>query len=98
MTDDDEFWSNRFHWCALAAGFLAASEDRIGDSRHVQQLAYELYEGGAFRERAASKSLTCVSICVSDEPMLTKSESRNATEEESHNGACCHESGSIDGA
>jgi hypothetical protein len=44
-------WSNRFHWCALAAGFLAAGEGRLGDSRYVQGLAYELYEDGAFAER-----------------------------------------------
>jgi hypothetical protein len=42
---------NRFHWCALAAGFLAAGEGRIGDSRYVQRLAYELFEEGAFRDR-----------------------------------------------
>ena len=87
MTDDDEFWSNRFHWCALAAGFLAANEGRIGDSRYVRQLAYEMYEQGAFRERGASKSLTSQSLSISDEPMLTKSESKDATEKESHNGA-----------
>lgn len=32
MTDD--FWDNRFHWCALAAGFLAA-DGRLGDSHTV---------------------------------------------------------------
>lgn len=49
MTDD--FWSNRFHWCALAAGFLAAAEGRLGDSDCVKRLAYRTYESGAFRER-----------------------------------------------
>ena len=51
---DDPVWSNRFHWCALAAGFLAAAEGRIDDSRYVQKLAYELFEAGAFAEHAAS--------------------------------------------
>jgi hypothetical protein len=51
---DPVFWSNRFHWCALAAGFIADAEGRIDDSRYVQQLAYELFEDGAFREHAES--------------------------------------------
>jgi hypothetical protein len=51
MNPDDDFWSNRFHHCALAAGFLAASEGRLDDSRYVQQLAYSLYEQRAFRGR-----------------------------------------------
>ena len=48
---DDDFWRTRFHWCALAAGFLAASEGRLHDSRYVQRLANEFYESGAFRDR-----------------------------------------------
>ena len=44
---DEAFWSNRFHHCALAAGFLAASEGRLADSRYVQRLAYDLYESAA---------------------------------------------------
>jgi len=51
MTDEPDFWSNRFHFCALAAGFLAASEGRLHDSHYVQQLAYEFYESGAFADR-----------------------------------------------
>ena len=35
----------------LAAGFLASAEGRLGDSRYVQKLAYEMYEAGAFRDR-----------------------------------------------
>jgi hypothetical protein len=49
MTDD--FWSDRFHWCALAAGFIAASEGRLHDSEYVRRLAYQLYEEGAFAEQ-----------------------------------------------
>ena len=45
---NDDFWSNRFHWCALAAGFLAHSEGRLQDSDYVRSLAYEFYETGAF--------------------------------------------------
>lgn len=45
---DDEFWSNRFHACALAAGFIAAAEGRLDDSRYVRDLAYGMYEDGAF--------------------------------------------------
>jgi hypothetical protein len=52
---DDPVWSNRFNWCALAAGFIAASEGRIDDSRYVQKLAYEFYESGAFRDRTGSE-------------------------------------------
>jgi hypothetical protein len=47
---DDDFWSNRFHWCALAAGFQAARERKLDDSLSVRQIAYRLYESGAFRE------------------------------------------------
>jgi len=47
----DEFWSNRFHYCALAAGFIAASEGRLDDALYVRELAYALYEEGAFRDR-----------------------------------------------
>ena len=28
----DGFWSNKFHRRAAAAGFIAASEDRIGEA------------------------------------------------------------------
>jgi hypothetical protein len=49
---DDLFWSsNRFHWCALAAGFLAASEGRLDDSLYVRELAYHFFESGAFKGR-----------------------------------------------
>ena len=50
MTADD-FWSNRFHYCALAAGFIAASEGKLDDSLYVRELAYSFYEEGAFRDR-----------------------------------------------
>jgi hypothetical protein len=48
---DDEFWSNRFHCCALAAGFIAAIEGRLHDSYYVREMAYRMYEEGAFRDR-----------------------------------------------
>lgn len=48
---DDEFWTNRFHWCALAAGFLAAGEQRLHDSTYVRALAYDFYEDGGFADR-----------------------------------------------
>lgn len=51
----EPFWNNRFHWCALAAGFLAASEGRLDDSFYVKDLAYSFYEGGAFRDRVPAK-------------------------------------------
>ena len=50
----DEFWENRFHWCRLAAGFLAATEGRHDDSEYVKKLAYEYFEAGAFRDRVPS--------------------------------------------
>ncbi|HEV3005852.1 MAG TPA: hypothetical protein VGX78_15405 [Pirellulales bacterium] len=45
----DDFWSDRFHYCALAAGYIAASEGRLDDSEYVRRLAYELYERRPFR-------------------------------------------------
>lgn len=50
----DVFWENRFHWCALAAGFLAAAEGRLDDAGYVKKLAYEFFEAGAFRDRVPS--------------------------------------------
>ncbi len=47
---DDAFWENRFHACALAAGFIAAAEGRLDDSRHVRDLAYGMFEEGAFAD------------------------------------------------
>jgi hypothetical protein len=44
-------FNDRFHWCALAAGFIAASEDRLHDTLYVKELTYEFYEEGAFRDR-----------------------------------------------
>ncbi len=52
---NDDFWSNRFHWCALAAGFLAHSEGRLQDSKYVRSLAYEFYETGAFTDAAKKR-------------------------------------------
>ena len=53
MTDD--FWADRFHWCALAAGFIAVSEGRLSGSDYVRRLAYEFYEDGAFAEEAKAR-------------------------------------------
>jgi glycine/D-amino acid oxidase-like deaminating enzyme len=52
---NEPFWDNRFHWCALAAGFLAASEGRLDDSLYVKDLAHGFYESGAFRDRVPAK-------------------------------------------
>jgi putative addiction module component (TIGR02574 family) len=51
MTGDDSFWQDRWHWCALAAGFTAACEGRLDDSLYVRDLAYRMFEEGAFRDR-----------------------------------------------
>jgi hypothetical protein len=51
MTDD--FWQDRFHWCALAASFIAAAEGRLDDSQFLHVLAYEMYEDGAFKAGSA---------------------------------------------
>jgi len=51
MTAPDEFWSDRFHFCALAAGFIAAAEGKLADALYVRELAYAMYEEGAFRDR-----------------------------------------------
>jgi len=33
-----------FHWCALAAGSIAAEDGRLDDSEYVRQLTYAMYE------------------------------------------------------
>ena len=50
-----DFWSDRFHACALAAGFIAHGEGRLDDSEYVRQLAYSLYEEGTFREQSTKE-------------------------------------------
>ena len=47
----DDFWNDRFHSCALAAGFIAHSEGKLADSEYVKLLAYEMYEQGAFEAK-----------------------------------------------
>jgi hypothetical protein len=47
----DDFWKDRFHSCALAAGYIAQAEGRLADSDYVKQLAYELYEQGASKAK-----------------------------------------------
>jgi hypothetical protein len=49
MSDSDDFGSNRFHFCARAARFIAVAEGRLSDGTYVQCLRYDLYESGAFR-------------------------------------------------
>jgi hypothetical protein len=82
MTDDEEFWSKAFHSCALLAGFQAASEGRIGDSRYVQRLAYEMYERGDFRERATTRPLTSALESVNAGAFDNSIEPRDATQAE----------------
>lgn len=53
VPQSEEFWDNRFHWCALAAGFIAVIEGKLYDSYYVRDLAYKMYEEGAFRDRVA---------------------------------------------
>lgn len=65
---DDPVWGNRFHWCVLAAAFLASAEGRLGDSRYVQKLAYEMYETGAFRDRIVTRASEASS--TSDDPSI----------------------------
>lgn len=40
----DDFWSDDFHACALVAGAIAYSQDKLTDSEYVRRLAYDLYE------------------------------------------------------
>lgn len=51
MILDEEFWRDRFHLCSLYAARIAQSHDRLADSEYVRGLAYQMYEGGAFREK-----------------------------------------------
>ena len=79
LADDapEDFWSNAFHWCALAAGFIAASEDRLGDSLYVRDLAYRMFEEGAFRDRVEqASSETSASACPSLSPPSPSASSR----------------------
>lgn len=47
---EPDFWLDRFHLCSLYAAKLALSEGKLHDSEHVKRIAYELFEGGAFKE------------------------------------------------
>ena len=40
---------------AITAGFLAASEGRLHDSKYVKRLAYQWNEEGAFAEEAKAR-------------------------------------------
>lgn len=51
----DSIFTDRFHWCALAAGFFAAIEGRLEDSEYVRRLTYQWYEEGAFADRAPTR-------------------------------------------
>lgn len=48
-------FDNRFHWCALAAAFLANDEGRLNNSEYVRKLTYQWYEEGAFHKEAAEQ-------------------------------------------
>jgi hypothetical protein len=69
----DLVWSNRFHWCAVAAGFIAHAESRLAESSYVKELAYEIYESGAFRDRVTSATQV---IDATDPDMLLSSRSK----------------------
>jgi hypothetical protein len=69
MADTENFWSNRFHWCALAAGFLAGSEGRIDDPRYVQELAYHFFDTGAFKKQAKSAESPSSCLCQREAPL-----------------------------
>jgi len=82
MTQDDdaEFWADRFHHCALVAGFLAAGAGRLADSRYVQRPAYRLYEGGTHAPLASSL-LTGREDCATP-PRKSTEEKTHAPQEE----------------
>jgi hypothetical protein len=60
MTDD--IFTDRFHWCALAAGFLAAAESHLHDSEFVRRVAYRWYEEGAFKREAAERAAVVANL------------------------------------
>ena len=47
---------DRFHLCSLMAARIAHAEGKLADSEHVKRIAYELYEGGAFRDGKVSEA------------------------------------------
>jgi hypothetical protein len=62
---DPEFWQNRFHTCALVAGFLATRDGRLHDAGYVRQIAYQLYESGAYRAaNLAAPSQTVMPVTI----------------------------------
>lgn len=40
----NKFWDDDFHACALIAGAMAYSHNKLDDSEYVRRLAYNLYE------------------------------------------------------
>jgi hypothetical protein len=68
---DDDFHSNRFHWCALAAGFLAQQDGRLGDSLYVRELAYHFFETKAFADRVPHRGAHQIDI---RRPVVKKTE------------------------
>ena len=46
----DTIFNDRFHYCALAAGFIASAEGRLDDALYVRELAYGFFKEGAFRD------------------------------------------------
>jgi hypothetical protein len=66
------FWDNRFHWCALAAGFLAVTEDRLAGSDYVRDLTYRMFEKGEFTDRVRSQRCGISGTVVGGLPNQTK--------------------------
>lgn len=54
MIDEDDFWNNRFHHCALAIGFIAHAKGWLHDSERVKRAVYELYEAEIRAKNAKS--------------------------------------------
>lgn len=46
----DDFWSDRFQLCSWWAAVIAHAQGRLADSVFVRQIAYDLYENGAFKD------------------------------------------------
>lgn len=82
MTDD--FWNDRFHWCALAVGFEAAIEGWLHDSERVRRETYAFYESGGFRDRMPpdlTSECRCATACETTQggEHGTRTETQTAT-------------------
>jgi hypothetical protein len=47
----ENFWSDRFHWCA-GGGIHGCQRGQVHDSDYCKRLADELFDEGAFKDRA----------------------------------------------